>query len=83
MTLLLYYMIFFLKDEVLQHMDKTYMDVVLQCMDWPKLRWVVVFNCDTTTYFLGRSVTILVGRTIRPLLGLNVTWSKRFWVVKF
>jgi hypothetical protein len=25
----------------------------------------------------------LVGWTIHPLLGLNITWSKRFWVVKF
>ncbi len=33
--------------------------------------------------FWGHNVTILVGRTIRPLFGLNVTWSKRFWVVKF
>ncbi len=40
-------------DEVLQHMDTTYMDVVLQCMGWPKLQWVVVFSCDTTTYILG------------------------------
>ncbi len=40
-------------EEVLQHMDTTYMDVVLQCMGWPKLQWVVVLSCDTTTYFLG------------------------------
>ncbi len=40
-------------DEVLQHMDITYMDVILQSMGWPQLQWVVVFSCDTTTYFLG------------------------------
>ncbi len=43
-------------------------------------------KCSAVTLrptFWGRSVTILVGPTIRPLLGLNVTWSKCFWVVKF
>jgi hypothetical protein len=38
-------------------------------------------QCSTVTLgstFLGRSVTILDGQTIRPLLGLSVTWSERF-----
>jgi hypothetical protein len=43
-------------------------------------------KCSAVTLqstFWGHSVTILVGWTIHPLLGLNITWSKRFWVVKF
>ncbi len=42
-------------------------------------------QCLTVTLrptFWGLSVTILVGRTIHPLFGLNVTWSERFWVVQ-
>ncbi len=38
-------------------------------------------QCSTLTLrptFWGRNVTISVGRTIRVVLGLNVTWSERF-----
>jgi hypothetical protein len=33
--------------------------------------------------FLGQSVTISGGWMTRPLLGHNVMWSERFWVVSF
>ncbi len=38
---------------VLQHMVVTYVDIVLKRKGWTKLQWILMFNCDTTTYFLG------------------------------
>ncbi len=35
-------------------------------------------NCDTTTFYWDRSVTISDERAIHSLLGLSVTWSERF-----